>query len=219
MRFPGEHSELGFLVRTREGKKLAQVRWYFGVPDGSTTAAVYFRTDTLDERAWSGRTHERVDVYGPSRMNDALPWLHAAADVMAGMQAVHRAYQPPADAYGLFVCNDSLGFVVARERQLRGEPAVARATYAFPLVYVSAEASPGGEAALDATLAAAIDAPEEEARGYRALLRALAPADPTLLADDDGMRARLRATYPAEQDARRLRHFADFQFGALRKIR
>lgn len=131
--YPAEHGEIGLLIH-KDGKRMAQVRWYGGLPDKSLPGLfAFWRATPGLASPWNGVTQENIEVYGPgSDLGKATQWFNAATSSMLGFVEFQRKYKPKYNSYGLFVCTDSLVVAMAKLGELRGN--TERLSKAFPIV-------------------------------------------------------------------------------------
>jgi hypothetical protein len=214
--FPGEHGELDLIVRLPSGKRIAGLRWFMGVPDASEPqTAVYWRPHLELPVSWSQVLNELVVVLPPGQTAAAVPYWKAAANAMRGFQAIEDRYHPPLNGYGLFICSDSLAWLLS---SFDGSPqgwGPARPTNAFPLIY----ATEVPRVSAQGTRLVAVDRIFERYSGIDlSALERVAPADPRLQADPTALQTRLQDAF-RPQDDNRWGAFADFRQSGLAELR
>lgn len=200
---PAEHGEVGFVIH-KGGRRLAQVRWYGGLPDDAYPGqSAWWRPHPELSAPWAGVTHEIIEVYPPGKdLAPAKDWFVAAAHGMLGYQAINQAYKPPHNSYGILVCTDSLAVHMAKLGDLRRTSQ--RLTDAFPLVRGQFVVRPGDGTTLDSFF-------ETQAQMPQGNLASVYPADTLVARDGAKWRARVTQAYPLSSDVSgRYRHFPEF---------
>lgn len=198
LRVPSEHSEIELLFH-KNGRRLAQVRYYLGTPKkGFENTPSYWRPHFEVDALWSKAEHESVQAVAPAELvTKAKDLLYGAARSMLAYQAVHDRFQLPANAYGVFICSDSVvTAVAASETAATGRISQRRVTQAFPLLRMDRFTPPGGqEIDVQGMLAklAGIDAVD---------FNHIYPTDIALQRQTDALKARLLKAYPPSVDER-----------------
>ncbi len=124
---PAEHGELNLMLH-KGGRRYAQLRWYFGVPEKSKPSTLW-RPQLHLQAPWTAPDNESVLVLSPNEDSAmAVEWLKSTARVMRGFQHIQNLFAAPLNSYGLFICADSLIFAVSDQHTL------GRKTQAFPIL-------------------------------------------------------------------------------------
>jgi hypothetical protein len=151
VRIPSEHSEVA-MVFYKNGERLAQVRYYLGTPAaGFENTPSFWRPVFEYDALWSFGEYESVQALEPQQLvNKARNLLYGTAKTMLAYQAVHDRFRLPANAYGIFICSDSVVTAVAAAESLgQGRISDRRATNAYPLLRMKTFTPPGESRAID----------------------------------------------------------------------
>ena len=193
-RIPAEHGEIGILIQ-KNGLRLAQARYYLGVPDPKYTGVgSYWRPHTEKDFGWLGVTHERVESYSGANLSGIRPWMEAVSNAMRGFQAAHDRFNLPFNAYGVFVCSDSQVLAAAERQKLDGT-LTSRTVNIFPIVRSGSMSVHGTQVNAEALVAQYAGLSLEE-------LNAVYPSDQALVKDPVKFHERLRQAYPTNLDGR-----------------
>lgn len=202
VRAPAEHGEI-VVVLHKGGERVAQVRWYAGLPDEAfPNQSAYWRPFHELAAPWSGIVHETVEVYkGDMPMQGAAEWFTATAHLMKGYQAINVAVRPPYNAYGLLVCTDSLTAALAKLAEIRGQPH--RLSEAFPILRAQVKVDTSEHAlTLDAFL-------EKHASIAPSTLSSVYPVDTIVARSPAAWKERLRRAFPWPNGSR-YEYFPEF---------
>jgi hypothetical protein len=186
--FPGEHADYSIALFANH-KRLAQVRYYIGLPKKGWPVS-YWRPRDLQDLPWYGaRVGFHQKVQRPSTLTH---WLLGAESAMKALQEMHETYHFPHSAYGMLVCNDTVSLALAAFQALEGQVPT-RLTKTFPLIRTQKLWNGGRFVDLD----------EEFTRRLRlpsATLKEIYPPDYSL--DKDQMVIRLNEAFPEADGAR-----------------
>lgn len=227
VRVPAEHGEIDFMVRFG-GTRIAEAQWFFGVPSKSFDGlAAFWRPHLFLQASWAGYVHERVSVFHPEDRHpsdrELEKYFLSAAFVMKGFQAVYDRYRPPFNAYGLFICSDSMTFALVKHDGAFGDKKLSeRVTHAFPTLYARTLLTPNfsdvSNGRVTWTPTSLINRFAEYAKIPADQIANFAKADTELVADPQAMKKRLQLAFSPKDDWR-LKPFPEFLQKDLKIIR
>jgi len=227
---PAEHGEVDFIIRTADGERIAGLQWFFGVPKKEFKGtAAFWRPHLYLQAPWAQYLNEFVHVLSPARTKELVPYLSASAHVMRGFQSIYDHFNTPFNSYGMFICSDSMVFLLTKLVDLGVVTPVPgrRLTDAFPILYTRDPMNVqfmtmdpvyplGGATFLERILLRGMFA--ENALIPPAMLDRYAVPDQELYLDPVAMKRRLQRAFAPEHDTR-LAAFGDFTADSLPAIR